>query len=99
MSKPIVSVVIPFRNARRTILQCVQSVSAQSLDNIEIVLCDDRSTDGTKQYVLSNHVDGRIKWFHAEGAGAFRAEGAETPERMQVFGTTDAEKSKNAQND
>ncbi|MBC19021.1 MAG: hypothetical protein CMJ74_02020 [Planctomycetaceae bacterium] len=73
MSKPIVSVVIPFRNARRTILQCVQSVSAQSLDNIEIVLCDDRSTDGTKQYVLSNHVDGRIKWFHAAGAGACAA--------------------------
>ena len=73
MSKPVVSVVIPFRNARRTILQCVQSVSAQSLSNIEIMLCDDRSTDNTKQYVLSKHVDHRIKWLNAEGAGACAA--------------------------
>lgn len=73
MAKPKVSVIIPFQNARGTILECVQSVSMQTLESIEILLCDDRSTDNTKQYLLSKHADHRIKWLNTEGVGACAA--------------------------
>jgi glycosyltransferase involved in cell wall biosynthesis len=44
-----VSVVIPVFNERATIEQIVNAVRAASIENIEIVVVDDASTDGTQQ--------------------------------------------------
>ena len=46
-----VSVVIPFFNAKKTIQKSIESVVRQSLDEVQIVLIDDGSTDDTNQIV------------------------------------------------
>ena len=44
-----VSVIIPLYNAKGYIRSCVESLLSQTLDEIEIVIVDDCSTDGTKE--------------------------------------------------
>ena len=44
---PLVSVVVPARDERRNIASCVRSILAGRYRNIEVVVVDDRSTDGT----------------------------------------------------
>jgi len=44
---PLVSVVVPARDERRNIASCVRSILAGRYQNIEVVVVDDRSTDGT----------------------------------------------------
>jgi glycosyltransferase involved in cell wall biosynthesis len=46
--KPLISVVIPALNAARTISKAVNSVQAQILDDCEIIVVDDASTDDTE---------------------------------------------------
>jgi chlorobactene glucosyltransferase len=59
---PLISVIIPARNERRNILRCVKALIDQSYPNYEIIVVDDRSTDGTseilKPFVETHH---RIK--------------------------------------
>ena len=44
---PLVSVVIPTYNCERYIKQCLESLLSQTYKNIEIIVCDDCSTDST----------------------------------------------------
>lgn len=46
-SPPLVSVVIPARNAEATIGQTIESVRRQTLADFELIVIDDGSTDGT----------------------------------------------------
>lgn len=47
MTSPQVSVLLPVRDGERTVKQAVQSLTSQTLSEIEIVVVDDGSTDGT----------------------------------------------------
>lgn len=52
-AKPLVSIVTVCRNARSTIGRAIDSVHAQSLTNLEHIIVDGASTDGTAEYVAT----------------------------------------------
>lgn len=53
-----VSVIVAIHNMRRHIRQCIESVLSQSLTDLELILVDDVSTDGTadilREYAMSD---------------------------------------------
>ena len=53
MNDPLISVGIPFLNAKATLASAVRSVFAQTLDSWELILLDDGSTDGSAGFALS----------------------------------------------
>jgi glycosyltransferase involved in cell wall biosynthesis len=73
-----VSVIIPVYNRRKTIIRAVQSVLAQSYSNIEVIIIDDGSTDGSIDLLKSNFSDDRLKYYsndHNLGAAKSRNNG------------------------
>ena len=50
---PLISVVMPAFNAERTIVCAIQSVLLQSYKNLELIVCDDASSDGTLELLRS----------------------------------------------
>lgn len=50
--KGMVSVIIPFYNSEKFIAKAIESVINQDYNNIEIILVNDSSTDGSEQIVL-----------------------------------------------
>lgn len=63
-----VSVIIPTYNREKTILRALQSVLNQTYTNIEILVVDDGSTDGTADIVRSVE-DERVKYLVLEKNG------------------------------
>jgi glycosyltransferase involved in cell wall biosynthesis len=49
LSNPLVSVIVPTFNNSRTIERCLKSISHQSYRNIELIVVDNNSSDGTKK--------------------------------------------------
>jgi len=63
MNKPFVSICIPTYNGERYLHECIKSCLAQQYDNFEIVICDDGSSDKTREIIESYKVkDGRIRF-------------------------------------
>lgn len=71
---PLVSVIIPAYNAERFIAQTLESVLAQTYPNLEVLVVDDGSQDGTaaivRQYMQR---DDRIKLLQQPNAGVAAA--------------------------
>lgn len=82
---PLISIYIPTHNRLSLLKRAIKSVQDQIYPNIEIIVCDDASTDGTEQYVLDiMRNDERIKYYKNEVAlgacaarniGIFKANG------------------------
>lgn len=46
---PLISVCIPARNEERNIRACIEAILLQDYPNFEVIVLDDRSTDGTRK--------------------------------------------------
>lgn len=60
MPSPLVSVVMPAYRAAATVSAAIESVLAQTLDDFELVICDDASDDATGRQVLQ-YTDSRVR--------------------------------------
>ena len=74
MEKKKVSVVIPVYNVEKYLSQCLDSVLSQSLEEIEVIVVNDGSTDGSsnicRQY---SKRDKRIRLIEKENGGVSSA--------------------------
>src|SRR5690349_4725377 len=62
---PLISVCIPARNEERNLHTCVETILAQDYPNFEVIVLDDRSTDGTLEILRQLAArDGRLKAIH-----------------------------------
>lgn len=65
-----VSVIVPVYNVDRYLNNCVNSLLVQTYENIEIILVDDGSTDGSSEICDSYSMkDSRIKVIHKKNGG------------------------------
>lgn len=70
MSNPQISVIIPVYNVEKYLERCVKSVTEQTFTDLEIILVDDGSTDGSGAMCdkLAKE-DSRIRVIHKENGG------------------------------
>ena len=74
---PTVSVVVPVYNAEATLERTLDTILAQTVDDIEVLVVDDGSTDGSER-VVRTCPDPRVSWhaFPNGGPSACRNRGA-----------------------
>lgn len=73
----MVSIIIPVYNVKEYLAECVESVRRQTLSEIEIILVDDGSTDGSAQLCDEYAaLDARIQVIHQANGGSTRARNA-----------------------
>lgn len=69
-----ISVIVPVYNSIKCLEKCVQSIRAQTYMNLEILLIDDGSTDGTDKLCERLAAeDSRIRTYHKKNGGASSA--------------------------
>lgn len=69
MKTPLVSVIIPTYNRLEKLKVAIESVVQQSFQNFEIIVVDDGSTDGTKDFFKTDTIDTRINYHFKENEG------------------------------
>lgn len=69
-SKYKISVMVPVYNAKDYLEQCVDSILSQSYDNLELLLIDDESTDGSGE-ICDRYAgqDSRVRVIHQKNSG------------------------------
>lgn len=72
--RPLISVIVPVYNIKEYLPRCVESVLQQSYRNLELILVDDGSTDGTGALCDAlSKTDERIRVYHKENGGSSSA--------------------------
>lgn len=70
----LISVIVPVYNIKEYIGRCVNSILAQTWKNLEVLLVDDGSTDGTEKLLDEmGERDARIRVFHKKNGGSSSA--------------------------
>ncbi len=73
----IISVIVPVYNAEKYLQRCVKSIREQTYGNLEIILVNDGSSDGSQEICDSlASSDERIKVIHQENGGSSIARNA-----------------------
>ena len=74
MNEPLISVIIPAYNMEKRLGKCLESVCGQTWRNLEIILVDDGSRDGTGKLADAwAEKDSRIRVVHQKNAGVASA--------------------------
>ncbi|MBQ7792832.1 MAG: glycosyltransferase family 2 protein, partial [Clostridia bacterium] len=69
-NQPLISIIIPVYNAAHYFERCIKSVLEQTYKNLEIILIDDGSTDGSEKLCDQyKEIDDRIKVVHKKNGG------------------------------
>ena len=90
LNAPAVSVIIPLYNAERYIAECLESILIQNLQDFEVIIVNDCSTDSCRQIAESylEKFSGRLKIYDNEknsGAGAARNHGLRRASGEYIF--------------
>lgn len=89
-SKPLVSIIVPAYNAERWIARAIASVLSQTYGNVEAIVVDDGSADGTAD--VCRNYGSRIRYFHQGNAGVSAARNTGIASaRGEVIGFLDAD--------
>ena len=74
MDRPLISIIVPVYNVERYLSQCIDSILAQTYENLEIILVDDGSTDNSGK-ICEDYADRnfRIKTVHKTNEGLANA--------------------------
>src|SRR5262245_5689661 len=65
VSNLLISIIIPTFNRRRWIGECLDALACQTYQNFEAIVVDDRSSDGTVEWLRSNPKYGFVR-IHAQ---------------------------------
>lgn len=71
---PLISVIVPVFNVENYVEKCLESIREQTYRNLEIIVVDDGSSDGTGQ--ICDRIakeDSRIRVFHTPNSGVVNA--------------------------
>ena len=75
--KGLISVIIPVYKAENDLRRCVESLQAQTYENLEIILVDDGSPDGCPALCdVFQEADPRIRVIHKANGGVSSARNA-----------------------
>ena len=66
-----ISVIIPTYNRKHTLSRAIKSVNDQTYEPFEIIIVDDGSTDGTKEWLAKRHP--RVQYIYQPNAGVSAA--------------------------
>ena len=70
MNNPLISIIVPIYNVEKYLSKCIDSIINQTLENIEIILVNDGSTDSCAEIIESYaNKDNRIKVIHKKNGG------------------------------
>jgi glycosyltransferase involved in cell wall biosynthesis len=59
---PLISIIMPAHNASKFLCEAIDSVLGQTYKNIELIICNDASTDDTQQIIDKYQLDSRVKY-------------------------------------
>lgn len=66
IEKPLISIIVPVYNVELYINDCLNSIRKQTYKNIEIIVVEDLSTDGSKKALQPHFKDKRVKLIQHE---------------------------------
>ena len=69
-TNPLVSIVVPIYNVEKYLEECLESIAAQTYSNIQVLLVDDGSKDGSTKLAADFAAkDNRFSYIHQENRG------------------------------
>lgn len=92
MTNPELSIIVAVYNGQLTIRQCLESILRQPLENFEIIVVDNNSTDRSKEIITEFSAKGLVEYIFEKqvGRGAARQAGISVA-RGKIIVTIDAD--------